>query len=397
MKNNFVDKEDLKLRVKRILPGIIELRHEFHKFPETRLEEFETAKRIRERIKKTKIELLPPLIGTDTVGVLYGRDSGINVTLRADMDALPIVEQSGAAWQSQRPGFAHSCGHDGHMAILVGVLEVLNDLADKFRGSMRFVFQPSEEQLGGGKIMIEKGLLDSDPKPSAVFALHGWPGIPLGAIATRAGAMMAAADSFTITIKGKGGHGAAPHLAVDTIVAGAQVINGLQTIVSRTVKPVEPAVVSVCAIHGGSTSNVIPERVVMEGTTRYFDPKIKGIIRARMEGVLKGVCESAGATYQLDYREGYIPLVNDPQRVDFARTVVESYLGRNAWAGEIAPTMGSEDFSFYLKKAPGVFLRLGLGEDSPNLHSPLFDFNDQALEGGILVLAALALETLQRG
>jgi len=399
-----VDPQELKTKIRKILPEITEVRRGLHRIPETKLEERETSERIRQLIADTGIELLDPYIGTDVVGLLWGAKAGNpdksgsrggpNVTLRADIDALPITEASGKSWASEHQGRAHSCGHDGHMAILIGTLKLLDGLRERFEGSIRFVFQPAEEEAGGGRMMVDRGLLDTDPRPAAVFALHGWPGIPAGAIAATPGAAMAAQDRFSITVKGKGGHGAVPHKAIDPIVTAAQVVGGLQTIKSRSLEPISAGVISVCTIHGGTTSNVIPDEVVMEGTTRYFDKKVQEVIRSRMEEVVRGICASAGADYAFHYNEGYIPLVNDPGKVEFLRTVVKSYLGEKAWIPDLPPSMGAEDFSFYLAKIPGVFLRLGLGEDSPSLHSAQFDFNDEAIESGITVMSALALETL---
>jgi amidohydrolase len=393
-----VDPQDLKRRIRKILPGITAIRRGLHRIPETKLEERETSRRIRELIADTKIELLDPYIGTDVVGLLWGtkafRGKNVNVTLRSDIDALPIRETSGKSWASEHDGRAHSCGHDGHMAVLIGTLKVLDELSDRFAGSVRFVFQPAEEEAGGGKMMVDKGLLDTDPKPSAVFALHGWPGIPAGTIAAAPGAAMAAQDRFCITVRGRGGHGAVPHKTIDPIVTSAQIVGGLQTIVSRSLEPVAAGVISVCTIHGGTTSNVIPDEVVMEGTTRYFDKKIQTLIRSRMEEVVRGICAAAGAEHSLEYSEGYIPLVNDPEKVVFLKQIVGSYLGEQAWIPDLPRVMGAEDFAFYLAKVPGVFLRLGLGEDWPGLHSAAFDFNDQAIEAGITVMSALALETL---
>jgi amidohydrolase len=404
------DPKDLRTRVRKILPEITEIRRVLHRIPETKLEERETSKKIRELIDDTRIELLKPYIGTDVVGLLWGTKTdarrhtadripraGINVTLRADIDALPIEENSGKSWKSEYSGRAHSCGHDGHMAILIGTLKVLDGLTDLFEGSVRFVFQPAEEEAGGGKMMVDKGLLDTDPKPSAVYALHGWPGIATGTIAAIPGPAMAAQDRFRITVKGKGGHGAVPHRAIDPIVTSAQIVSGLQTIVSRSIEPVAAGVVSVCTIHGGTTSNVIPDQVIMEGTTRYFDKKIQSLIRSRMKEVIHGTCAAAGATYSFDYNDGYIPLVNNPDKVGFLEGVVEAYLGEKTWVPDLPQVMGAEDFAFYLDRVPGVFLRLGLGEDSPSLHNAEFDFNDRAIEAGIIVMSALALETLSGG
>ena len=391
--SEIVTPAELKEQVRKILPPIIQFRHELHQIPEMQYQEYKTAAKIRERITRQEIEIEPPLIKTDTVAILKGKDQGRNVTLRADIDALPVEDSSGVPWLSRHPGFSHACGHDGHTAILAGTLEVLSTFTERFSGSVRFVFQPAEEQGGGGKRMVKKGLLAREPLPAAVFALHGWPEMPLGSVSARSGAMMAASNKFTITIKGYGGHGASPHRTVDPIVTSALLISSLQNLVSRGVDPLQPVVVSVCTIHGGHAGNVIPGEVVMQGTTRHFGSG--KIIKDSMARIIKGVCDSTGAGYEFDYQAEYITLVNTPEKVDFARSVVKTYLDPQAWADDLPRTMGAEDFSFYLQKVPGAFLRLGLGEEHPPLHNPAFDFNDQAIETGIILLTALALETLR--
>jgi len=400
-----IQPRELRQRVQEILPEIIEVRHSLHRIPEPMFEERRTAAVLRELLRATPIELLPPYLETDTVGLLHGeaagpsgaggsRRAGANVTLRADIDALPVEDRSGRPWSSTHSGYSHACGHDGHTAILVGTLRVLAGLRDRFAGSVRFVFQPAEEQGGGGKRLIEKGLLDDQPRPAAVFALHGWPGLPVGAVAAAPGAVMAAQDRFTITVKGRGGHGAVPQKTIDPILAAAQVVSALQSVVSRNMDPTEPAVVSVCTLHAGTTSNVIPDDAHLEGTVRYFERRHQQFIRRRMEEIVSGICAAAGARYGFDYREGYIPLVNDPGKVELAQRVTEAYLGAPAWYPKLPRTMGAEDFAFYLDRVPGAFLRLGLGEGCPSLHNPEFDFNDQALEAGITIMSALALESL---
>jgi len=312
------------------------------------------------------------------------------------MDALPIEDTSGVEWCSKNSGFSHACGHDGHMAILAGTIRVLEQLKDRIPGSVRFVFQPAEEMGGGGKIMVEKGILDRDPPASAVYALHGWTQLPTGVIAAIPGPMMAAADTFTIILRGPGGHGALPHLTTDLIVLSAKIIQSLQTITSRIIDPIDPAVVSVCSVQAGTASNIIPDTAVLKGTTRYFDLRLKNKIAGSMESIIKGISEAQGAVYEFDYEKGYIPLVNDPDMVNFAGQTVKTYLGEDAWFENIRPSMGVEDFSFYLKKVPGVFFFLGVGDRSGPLHTSRFDFNDEAIENGIVLLTSVTLETLNR-
>jgi amidohydrolase len=383
---------DVRRIVDEILPEIVEIRHSFHRIPETHYQERETSAAIRRILASPRIELLPPILGTDVVGLIRGGSPGRCVLLRSDIDALPVEEKTGKPWASTHPGKAHSCGHDGHMAILIGTTRVLERLAGELAGNVRLVFQPAEEEECGGCALVGKGLMDLEPRAEAAFALHGWVGVPVGSVSCAAGAMMAAADQFLITVKGRGGHAALPHRAVDPVVCAAQVVTALQTVVSRSIDPLEPAVLSVCRIQGGHASNVIPDAVVLEGTTRYFDGSMEALIRERMHQVIGGVCAAGGCTYELSYTHGYDPLVNHLSAVDMARGMADRWLGPSGWSDVHPRTMGAEDFAFYIKKVPGAMLRLGLGEDWPPLHSAGFDFNDQALRTGILSLAGLAID-----
>jgi amidohydrolase len=277
------------------------------------------------------------------------------------------------------------------MAILLGTARVLQTFSREIAGSVRFVFQPAEEEAAGGKALIEKGLLDLAPRPGAAFALHGWPGLPVGSVSSAAGPAMAEADTFRITVRGRGGHAAMPHRAIDPVLAAAQVVVALQTVVSRSADPKDAVVLSVCRFEGGKASNVIPDEVSLEGTTRYFDTSLQGMLRERIRQIVDGTCAAAGCTAELVYEEGYVPLVNHASAVDLARSVVTACLGPTRWLSEHPRTMGAEDFAFYLQRVPGALLRLGLGEEWPPLHSAGFDFNDQALEPGIVTLAGLAL------
>ena len=400
--------EELGQAVRRVLPQAQELRHRLHRIPEVGLQERRTAEELRSTLAALApdAELLPPYLETDVTGLVRGLAPVAAVTspsapatarcvlLRADMDALPLEETRDRPWKSQNPGRAHACGHDGHMAMLAGAVAVLAGLAGRFAGTVRFVFQPGEEEVGGGLRLVQRGLLEAEPRPQAVFALHGWPGLPEGRLAAVPGPAMAAADQFAILVRGRGGHGAKPHLAIDPILTAAQIVTSLQGIVARNVDPLVPAVISVCTFRAGSATNVIPSEARLEGTVRYFDPDLKHLLRTRLEEVVRGVCEAAGAEHQFEYRDGYIPAVNDPGQVAFARAAVQAHLGPASWHEGLERTMGAEDFAYYLSKIPGAMLMLGLGEGWPPLHHPEFDFNDRALEPGIRALAALALETL---
>lgn len=387
----FILSDKVRSRIRDIVPEAIELRHRLHAFPETKFEEKKTMALIRNFLAGGSVKLEKPMLGTDTIGLLEGSIFGPTVLLRADIDALPIEETPGRAWCSTSPGVAHACGHDGHTAILLAAAKVLEASRDELTGNVRFVFQPAEEEIGGGKSLVRAGLLELPPRPDVAFALHGWSGLGVGLVSGAAGPRMAAADSFVVEVQGRGGHGGEPHRTADPIVAASQAIGALQTLVSRSLDPLMPAVVSVCSIHGGKTRNVIPEKVVFEGTVRYFEPNLKDFIRDKMDSILKGACEAGECSHTLEFIEGYIPLINDPDAVSTAHAIVEGALGEHAWTDEHEPSMATEDFAYYLDRVPGCLLRLGLGVDWPRLHSPDFDFNDKAIESGITLFVSLAL------
>jgi amidohydrolase len=380
--------------VGELLPRIRELRHTLHQAPEIALAEHATAALLRKTLSTTSLRLLPPFLETDVVGLLDGARPGPNVTLRADIDALPIEERTGRAYASRNPGMMHACGHDGHMAMLVGAAMVLQKLSADLAGTVRFVFQPGEEMRAAAKDLIAAGAL-KDPKPAMVFALHGWPGVPMGVIGGKAGPSLAAADDFRITVRGKGGHGSMPHLAVNPISVAARIVAQLHAIPAERMSAFDPVVVSVCTIHGGKSANVIPEQLELEGTARYHAGVKSGVIRAHIERIVRGECEAAGAAYDLKCDAVYIPTVNDERAVNIGREVARGWLGEACWRDIPLPSMGSEDFAYYLQEHPGAILRLGMGEESPSLHSPDFDFNDEALANGILFLVGCVVERLR--
>jgi len=379
--------------VDKILPDIVSIRHTIHQNPELALEEHDTAALIRKALESTGISLLEPFLETDVVAILEGKGAGGNVTLRADIDALPLQEKTGLPYQSKRDGFMHACGHDGHTAMLIGSAMILSELKDHFEGSVRFVFQPGEEVVAAGKDLVAKGAL-GNPEPDAVFALHAWPGTPEGSIASKPGVLLVAADFFKITVQGKGAHGSRPEVSIDPILIAARIVEALQTIASRMVSALDSAVVSVCRICGGTNSNIIPDLVEMEGTTRYLDPKIGEKISEYMEQIIKGVCDSMGASYEFSYTGTYIPTVNNHDIVALGKKVAEDILGASNWIELKTPSMGAEDFAYYIRDYPGAMFRLGMGKEGATLHNPHFDFNDNALKNGILFLVCAALEAL---
>lgn len=379
--------------VDKVLPDIVSIRHTIHQNPELALEEYDTAALIRKTLESTGMRLLEPFLETDVVAILEGKGAGRNVTLRADIDALPLQEKTGLPYQSKREGLMHACGHDGHTATLIGSALVLSELKDQLGGSVRFVFQPGEEVVAAGKDLVSKGAL-RDPEPDAVFALHALSGIPEGSIASRPGVLLAAADFFKITVQGKGAHGSSPEASIDPILIAARIVEALQTIASRRVSALDSAVVSVCRICGGTNSNIIPSSVELEGTTRYLDPETGKKIPGYMEQIIKGVCESMGASYEFSYTSTYIPTINNHNIVALGKKVTEDVLGASSWIELNSPSMAAEDFAYYIRDYPGAMFRLGMGKESATLHNPHFDFNDSALKNGILFLVSAALETL---
>jgi amidohydrolase len=381
--------------VERILPQVKGARRHLHAHPELSLREFDTAGFVRSCLASPGIELMSPILETDVVALISGRQTGKNVTLRADMDALPMQEATALPHRSLHDNIMHACGHDGHTAMLIGAALVLERLKERFCGSVRCVFQPGEELVAAGMDLVVAGVLD-DPKPDAVLALHAWPGHPAGVIGSRPGAMMAAADIFNVTIRGKGGHGSRPERAVDPILTASRVINTLYAIPSRRIGVLDPVVISVCSLHGGSNANVIPDEVILEGTARYLSREIGERLPELFEQAVKAECDYAGASYRLDYRRPYIPTLNSQCIVDTCRGVVQNSLGREMWVDIPAASMGAEDFSWYLDRCEGAMFFIGMGEDSPQLHSNLFDFNDGALRNGIMFLVLSALRLLRR-
>lgn len=379
--------------VDRILPRITELRQAIHRNPELAGNEFDTAKLIRETLSSTDIDLLKPYLETDVVGVLNAGRSGKCVGLRADIDALPLQEMTDLPYKSRRDGIMHACGHDGHTAILLGAAMVLNELKDQLKGSVKFIFQPGEEVAALGKDLVEAGALDL-PEPDAVFALHGFSNLPVGCISSRPGAVMAAAGFFRIKIIGKGGHCSKPETCIDPIVIGCQVVNQLQTIVSRHFAPQDAACISVCRFSGGQNSNIIPEEVVMEGSVRFLDNAVGEQFPELIENAVKGICIAAGAKYEFEYDLPYIPTINSAEYVEMAEAVATEYLGPDMWKKLEKSSMGGEDFSYFLQKCPGAYCNIGMGQDHPAIHNPKFDFEDKALRSGIIFLVMITLKVM---
>jgi len=362
---------------------LLEIRHDIHRHPELAFDEHRTSDVVADKLASWGIEVHRGLARTGVVGTLRAGSSNRAIALRADMDALPIHEANQFEHRSENDGLMHACGHDGHTTMLLGAAKLLAQ-ERRFDGVVHFIFQPAEENEGGGRVMIEEGLFDLFPAEQ-VYGMHNMPGIPAGSFAMRTGPIMAAFDSFDITLRGKGTHAAMPHLGIDPMPVAAEVVTALQTIVSRSVNPLENAVLSVTQFHGGDAYNVIPEQVKLAGCTRSFLPHVQDQIEQTMGRVISGIAAAHGATFDFDYRRGYPPTINTDDGVAAAAAAAADVVGIDNVNTETPPLMGSEDFAFMLQERPGsyIFIGNGDGEGSCMVHNPGYDFNDQIALTGV--------------
>ncbi|MCF1463034.1 amidohydrolase [Agrobacterium vitis] len=364
-------------------------RRHLHQTPELLFDVHQTAAFVTQKLKEFGCDVVETGIGrTGVVGIIKGnRGEGTTIGMRADMDALPITEITGAPWASTVPGKMHACGHDGHTAMLLGAAKHLAETRN-FAGSVAVIFQPAEEGGGGGLAMVQDGMMEKFGI-SQVFGMHNAPGVPLGDFAIRKGSLMAASDTFEITIKGKGSHAAQPHMSVDPVLVSAHVIIALQSIVSRGVDPLESLVISVTTTHGGDAYNVIPMDVTLTGTVRTLLPQIRDFAEKRVQEVASATAMAHGAIAEVHYHRGYPVTFNHAQETEFAASVAAKISGENRVKTDMAPKMGAEDFSYMLESRPGAFIFLGVG-DTANLHHPAYDFNDEAIPYGISYWVELA-------
>jgi amidohydrolase len=372
---------------------ITKLRRELHLIPEPAYTEKKTSAYVADYLGTQGFEVQTGIAQTGVVGLMKLTRPGKTLMIRSDMDALPVIEATGLPFASTHDGAMHACGHDGHMSMVLGAATILNNVKDKLNGNIKFLFQPAEEGPGGAKPMIEAGVMEN-PHVDFSIGCHVWPAIPEGSIGAKAGPLMAAMDRFDIRIIGKGGHGAMPHLCVDALEVGTQVVNALQRIASRQMNPLNPTVVTVGSFQAGSTFNVIPGEAEMCGTTRTFDQDIWNSWPERIEKIVHGVCGSMGADYELKYTQGYPPLLNDESMVEVVRKCAADVVGKEQVI-EPEQTMGGEDMAFYLEKSKGCFFFLGVGrEGCAPLHNPKFDFNEDILLTGVETYCRVAFELL---
>ena len=376
-------------RVADLHNEIKEWRRDFHAYPELRFDVHRTAGSVADKLKSFGCDEVVPGIGrTGVVGVIRGRKAGNKVIgLRADMDALPLEEETGLPYKSTVPGKMHACGHDGHMSMLLGAAKYLAETRN-FAGTAVVIFQPAEEGGAGALAMIKDGLI-SRFGIQEVYGMHNFPGLPIGQFAIRPGPIMAAADHLQIEIEGKGGHAARPHLSIDTILVGAQMINQLQSIVARNVDPLDAAVVSVCVFQAGQADNVIPQHALLRGTARSFTPQVRELLHRRIGELVEGTARLYGASAKVTYTSGYPVVVNHERQTAFAADIAREIAGKDKVDINVPPVMGAEDFSFMLEERPGAFIFIGNG-DSAGLHHPAYDFNDEVIPVGTSYWVRLA-------
>ena len=370
-------------------PTLVEWRHDFHRHPELCFEEHRTSKLVEERLSSWDIAVTRG-VGCETsiVGSLRGTAPAAttaitSIGLRADMDALPMQEENDVSHKSTIPGKMHGCGHDGHTTMLLGAAKYLSEHRDTFSGTVNFVFQPAEEDGGGGEKMVNEGELFKKFPCDEIYGMHNWPlNLPPGQISVRSGPIMACADDFEIVLRGAGGHAAMPHLTIDPIVMGSALILQLQTLVSRTVDPLDPAVVSITGFEGGNGArNVIPDAVTLVGTVRAFKEETRLVLKQKLKDMCEATAKTYGGQYKLEYNDGYPATSNTPQQTEYAAQVATEMVGSDNVVRDLEITMGAEDFSYMLQKVPGCYIWLGSSSEY-FLHHPKYDFDDDTLSLG---------------
>jgi amidohydrolase len=372
---------------------MIEVRRKLHRRPELSFEEHETGKLVVEELRDLRAEVRHPVARTGVLATMTNGD-GPCIALRADMDALPLQETSSHPYRSEKAGVMHACGHDGHIAMLLGAARALDGMRGSWRGTVKLLFQPAEEGHAGAVKMIEDGVLDS-PRPAAAFGAHLWNYQDLGTVGVQAGPVMAATDELKITVRGKGGHGAAPQGTVDAVLVASQLVVALQSVVSRNVNPLDSAVITIGQIKGGYNFNIIADEVALRGTVRSYREEVRTLLKERIAAVCDGVARAFGASISIDYRDGYPPTVNDAQMTAVVQRAAERVVGDKAEPPYLS--MGGEDMAYYLREVPGCYFFVGSGKPGvPRVphHASHFDFEEKALEIGASVFVEVVLDML---
>ncbi|MFZ5966051.1 MAG: M20 metallopeptidase family protein [Bacillota bacterium] len=392
-----MENTEIKNRAEALKDWLMEVRRDFHMHPELGMEEIRTRDKIAGYLEEMGIPYQIGIAKTGIVGLIKGKEPGRTVALRADMDALPMVDEKDVPYKSQLEGKMHACGHDAHMTILLGTARVLNEMKDNIKGNIKLLFQPAEESVGGAEKMIQQGAMEN-PKVDVVFGLHVSPEIPVGKIGVKYGQMNAASDAITIDLYGTSCHGAYPHGGIDAIVMAGQIITALQTIVSRVADPRDSAVVSIGVIKGGTASNIIANHVEMKGTVRTLLPSTREKVINTIQKIVTQVAEAMGGTGKVTRSEGYCALINDDRMVDLVRENGKELLGNQNVEELSAASLGVEDFAFFLKEAPGAFFRVGCRNEERGIiydgHSTLFDIDEGCLPIGVMMQVKNVLTVL---
>ena len=375
-------------------PEMQKWRRDIHAHPEIAFEEHRTAKFVAEKLKDFGLEVETGIAGTGVVGTLKKGTGNRSIGLRADLDALLINEANEFEYKSKIPGKMHACGHDGHTTMLLGAAEYLS-IKGNFDGTIHFIFQPAEENEGGGKVMVDQGLFEKYPV-EAVYGMHNIPGMPVGSFAVKPGPIMASFDIFNLRIIGKGGHAAMPQTTIDPILIGTKIVDSYQSIVSRYINPQEPVVLSVTQFHGGDAYNVIPNEIEIKGTVRCFSSTVQASVEEKMEKIASSICSAYGAKSNFEYERRYPATVNSPDEVETSLKVAKGISGDDMVNSSPTPSMGSEDFAFMLQEKPGSYIWIGNGDEKGScmLHNPGYDFNDEILPIGATYWVEMAQEIL---
>ncbi|MBU8542691.1 MULTISPECIES: M20 aminoacylase family protein [Roseomonadaceae] len=386
-------------RIAAMQPEMEVWRRDLHQHPELRFEEHRTAAQVAKLLTSWGIEVHTGIATTGVVGVLRGQGgSGRSIGLRADMDALPMTEATGLPHASTTPGVMHACGHDGHTTMLLGAAKYLAETRN-FDGTVHFIFQPAEEGGGGARVMMEEGLFTRFPCDS-VYGMHNDPSLPLGEADIRDDVMMAAADVFFITVRGRGGHAARPHGGIDPIMVGAQILGAIQTIVARRVDPLESAVISTTQFHAGTAQNIIPDEAKLSGTVRTLNPAVQDLVEASMRRVVEATAAAHDAVAEFTYQRGYPPTINHAEQARLAADICTRLLGEGKVRRDMPPVMGAEDFSYMLLEKPGAYIKLGQAAGAKGrapVHTVQYDFNDDLLPIGASFFAGIVEQELRRG
>jgi amidohydrolase len=386
----------LRQRIDEMKDWLVEIRRTIHMHPELGFEEIETSRLVSEWLQKFGLEVKRGIAKTGVVGVLKGKKPGRTVAIRADMDALPMDEVIQVPYASQIKGRMHACGHDAHVAILLGVARFFSSVPDQVKGNIKWIFQPAEEGGGGGRVMVEEGVLEN-PKVDAIFGAHVFPFLSVGKVGIYEREGLAAADRFTIKVIGKGGHAASPHVSKDPILAAGHLITQVHSIVSRNVNPLESGVITIGKVSGGTASNIIPDEVELIGTVRSLTPEVREELKSRIEQVTRGVASSFSMDYRFDFEYGYPVLINNAEMSKLVGLACSKGIGEKN-VEVVKPSMGGEDFAYYLEKVPGSFFRLGCRNEEKGLihpyHSSLFDIDEEVLPFGVEMFIRIISEYL---